>query len=620
MSQVTRISEEMNQFRAGIEIELAYEIPSDAWYFRNNAHPTMPFCVLLEAALQPCGWLASAVGSALRVDEELYFRNLDGTGVLHKELLPDSGTLLTTVRLTNISQSAGMIIQSFDVKCHAQEELIYTLSTVFGFFPAAALANQVGLPTSHEQRKELSQESDFTLDLTTAPERYFGRAAALPKPMLCMLDRITGWSSSGGSHQLGWIRGEKDVDPAEWFFKAHFFQDPVQPGSLGIEALLQLLQFHMLASDQDLDIEEARFEPIALRLNQNWSYRGQVVPENQIITTTMNVVAQGVDDRGAYVLGNGSLWVDGKRIYEVEKLGMRLISKKKSSGKPTQKIKEWRAKELLNDSAALWSFWRSHGLSNSSTEHIYQKLIRSQVAHFEASAQIPERPVVFLANHQTAMESLMFCILSGALIERPVVGLAKEEHTDSWFGRFICTMADHPQLNDFNPLVFLNRTKAGDLLELRPSFEQLLKDSGLLVHIEGTRSLSEQAPVLVVSAFWIDLMRELDGLIVPVGFSGGLSDQELGKRDLPRFKQSIVIGDPIAARKLPLELKKSKKCVLDRIQELLGRDRGESLPQGDGLELCADLLEEELKLVEAEEGEQAWVSSIKNIFNPQSRT
>jgi 3-hydroxymyristoyl/3-hydroxydecanoyl-(acyl carrier protein) dehydratase len=36
------------------------------------------------------------------------------------------------------------------------------------------------------------------------------------------------------------------VDPAEWFFKAHFFQDPVQPGSLGIEALIQLLQWLMI--------------------------------------------------------------------------------------------------------------------------------------------------------------------------------------------------------------------------------------------------------------------------------------------------------------------------------------------------------------------------------------
>ena len=57
----------------------------------------MPFAVLLEAALQPCGWLSSYVGSALSVDEELGFRNLDGTGTLLGEVFPDAGTLTTRV-------------------------------------------------------------------------------------------------------------------------------------------------------------------------------------------------------------------------------------------------------------------------------------------------------------------------------------------------------------------------------------------------------------------------------------------------------------------------------------------------------------------------------------------
>ena len=81
----------------------------------------MPFCVLLEAALQPCGWLASAVGSAVPEAEDLSFRNLDGTGTLHRDIAPLSPeelqTFETTVTITGISKSAGMIIESFDVQC-----------------------------------------------------------------------------------------------------------------------------------------------------------------------------------------------------------------------------------------------------------------------------------------------------------------------------------------------------------------------------------------------------------------------------------------------------------------------------------------------------------------------
>ena len=46
---------------------------------------------------------------------------------------------------------------------------------------------------------------------------------------------------------------EKDVLATDWFFKAHFFQDPVQPGSLGLEAMISLLQFHLIESGDGAD-------------------------------------------------------------------------------------------------------------------------------------------------------------------------------------------------------------------------------------------------------------------------------------------------------------------------------------------------------------------------------
>ncbi len=47
-----------------------------------SAHPVMPFAVLLEVALQPCGWLAAYLGSALTSPVDLSFRNLGGTAEL----------------------------------------------------------------------------------------------------------------------------------------------------------------------------------------------------------------------------------------------------------------------------------------------------------------------------------------------------------------------------------------------------------------------------------------------------------------------------------------------------------------------------------------------------------
>lgn len=326
MSRVRRVEGPIGVMKPGAKVEIAYDIPKDAWYFDANGARVMPFAVLLEAALQPCGWLASYVGSALTADEDLSFRNLDGTGKLLVDLIPESGTFVTKVALTNVSKNGSTIIESFAVECFVGETKVYELNTVFGFFPKAALENQVGLPTTDEQRARLSEPSSYRLDLTERPERYCAGAPRLPDERLLMLDRITGYWPEGGDKQLGRLRAEKDVEPSEWFFKAHFFQDPVQPGSLGIEAMVQLLQFYMLEKGMADGVASPRFESLENGRPLTWKYRGQVVPKNKVISTTMDVVEVGRDARGPYAVATASLWVDGKRIYEAKNLGMRIVS------------------------------------------------------------------------------------------------------------------------------------------------------------------------------------------------------------------------------------------------------------------------------------------------------
>jgi len=96
---------------AGAMAEAQYDIPPDAWYFAAEQQLRMPFAILLEAALQPCGWFANFVGSPLQSETDMLFRNLDGTGTLLQEVLPASGVFRTQVKLLSISQSAGMIIE-----------------------------------------------------------------------------------------------------------------------------------------------------------------------------------------------------------------------------------------------------------------------------------------------------------------------------------------------------------------------------------------------------------------------------------------------------------------------------------------------------------------------------
>jgi acyl transferase domain-containing protein/3-hydroxymyristoyl/3-hydroxydecanoyl-(acyl carrier protein) dehydratase len=351
ISRIAAIEGPIGVMRAGARVVAEYDVPDAAWYLDDNGARVMPFAVLLEAALQPCGWLSSYVGCALTSASELGFRNLDGEGTVMAELHAGCGTLVTEVELTDVSASAGMIIESFAVVCRLGEREVYRLRTVFGFFPPEALAAQVGLPVSGQQRELLGRDpGPGTRDpgsvpgatqvpahsdpvaVAGAPDLLLrvpgpvSRVPTLPTRMLRMLDRIEGWWPQAGAAGLGQMRAAKGIDPGEWFFKAHFFQDPVQPGSLGLEAMLQTLQWYLLQQEGVDAMENPRFESIARDRPHRWKYRGQVLPQHRRVHTTLEVTERGRDGRGIYAIADASLWVDGQRIYEARGLGVRVVS------------------------------------------------------------------------------------------------------------------------------------------------------------------------------------------------------------------------------------------------------------------------------------------------------
>jgi 3-hydroxymyristoyl/3-hydroxydecanoyl-(acyl carrier protein) dehydratase/1-acyl-sn-glycerol-3-phosphate acyltransferase len=326
MSRVTRIDAEPDILKAGATVEAEYDIPSDAWYFLENGDAVMPFCVLLECGLQPCGWLAAFLGVPLQTEVDLSFRNLDGTGLVSGRVTPDAGTLRSVVTLTSISRSGDTFIEFFDVRCFLGDTEVYAMKTVFGHFPRAALAEQVGLPADPDELSYLQLPANVTIDLRQEQPQYLDGGLRLPRGRLLMLDRITGLWPDGGRAGRGRLRAEMDVDPAAWFFKAHFFQDPVQPGSLGMEVMLQLLQFYMLHRGMGVGMTQPEFRPLAGQRLLTWKYRGQVLPSNCRVIVDMEILDVAEDEDGPYAVADASLWVDGTRIYHVQNISMAIVS------------------------------------------------------------------------------------------------------------------------------------------------------------------------------------------------------------------------------------------------------------------------------------------------------
>jgi len=331
MSRVTEVQGAPWVMQAGASAEAQYEVPPDAWYFRANRQRTMPFSVALEFPLQVCGWLAAYCGSALTSNQALHFRNLDGDAVMYAELGPDAGTLSARVALTSVSQSAGMVIQKYTLLMTRQGRTVFEGTTAFGFFSEAALSQQVGVRGAQPY-------------LATADQRVRGRSFALPDaapfrpddssgeiidglalPSVAyrMADQVELFVPDGGPHGLGFIRGTKAVNPDEWFFTAHFHQDPVWPGSLGLESFLQLLKVVAIERWGATIGATHRFQPIALGVRHQWMYRGQIVRLNQLVA--VEAVITEVDDTHHLIKANGFLSVDGKVIYQMTDFSIRAV-------------------------------------------------------------------------------------------------------------------------------------------------------------------------------------------------------------------------------------------------------------------------------------------------------
>jgi len=331
MDSVLKADHTQWAMKPGGWIETQYDVPEDAWFFKANRTSSLPYCILLEIALQPCGWLAAYAGSALESDDRLYFRNLGGEAELIEPLSKDCGTLTIKCRMTDVSKAGNMIIQNFDMDVIKNEKSVYKGTTHFGFFTGQALSNQIGIRDSRFDKYVLPQKDietaktlHFKKDAPISPDdKHDSKNTGMPSKALRMIDDIKALSLDGGIYGKGYVKASKIVDSSEWFFNAHFYQDPVCPGSLGIESFIQMIRFFLL---EKFDIPMNGYEPrMSPGQCHEWIYRGQIIPSNKKIELHAHIkeISSGNDDYS--VIADGALTVDGICIYEMIDFGLDII-------------------------------------------------------------------------------------------------------------------------------------------------------------------------------------------------------------------------------------------------------------------------------------------------------
>ena len=336
ISRVLSVDGVRGDFSKDVTILAEYDVPKDAWYYEQNSNVTMPYSVLMEIALQPCGLLGAYMGSTLQFPEkELFFRNLDGDGESFD--LP-TGTDFRGKTISNKSvlvssiAHGGTVLQRYTFELSIDGHVFYKGNSSFGFFTAEALAAQAGLDKGAEVPawyiSEELQRSDYMqikLDSLYGRMKLFKAPEAKPhyrlvEDQLNMLHELI-IAKDKGKFGKGYIHATKFIKSYDWFFTCHFYLDPVMPGSLGVESILQAMQVYALQQDLGKDFKSPTFVQVANH-KTNWKYRGQILLPVKEMHLEVHIKTIEKQSAQLVIIAEAFLWNDKMRIYQVTDIAL----------------------------------------------------------------------------------------------------------------------------------------------------------------------------------------------------------------------------------------------------------------------------------------------------------
>ena len=334
ISRVLEVKGERHTFNNQPEIVAEYDVPVNAWYYEQNASAVMPYSVLMEVALQPCGFLGAYLGSTLKFpDKDLFFRNLDGNGEISREVDLRGKTVTNIAKLVSHTNLAGTVLQRYTFELSVDGALFYKGESSFGFFTKDDLSSQAGLDKGEhlpawKDTAEYSKNNSisFKLDSLFGKMKLFRSANPaspqlhLASDQLNLLDTAT-IIKKGGKYGKGYIYASRAIKPYDWFFTCHFYQDPVMPGSLGIEAIFQALQLFALQQGIGKNLQNVTFQHPAPHKTV-WKYRGQILQGDPEMNLEAHIKEIREDNGRIDIIADASLWKGTLRIYEVMDLAI----------------------------------------------------------------------------------------------------------------------------------------------------------------------------------------------------------------------------------------------------------------------------------------------------------
>jgi 3-hydroxymyristoyl/3-hydroxydecanoyl-(acyl carrier protein) dehydratase len=320
---------ERGKLVAGATMDTEYDSPADAWYYQDNGHPFLPYCVLMETSLQSAVLLGYYLGATLPFPQEQFrIRNLDGHAAVVKDVDLRGKTIRQHSSLLFSSAMPGTILQKFRYDLSVDGEIFYTGESLFGYHTVEALSAQIGLDSSEHVPSWLDKTGTPArrIDLRGGGASRLAGAGGLRigSGQLDLVDEID-IVDGGGDHAAGYIRGRRLVTPDEWYFSCHFHRDPVMPGSLGVEAILQAMQVYVIDTGLAADLRNPRFT-MSAGVDMGWRYRGQILQTDPDMNFDIHVKRVVREPDRVVLIGDANLWKHELRIYELTDIAVAVVS------------------------------------------------------------------------------------------------------------------------------------------------------------------------------------------------------------------------------------------------------------------------------------------------------
>ena len=323
---------ERGRLAPGATMVTEYDSPADSWYYQDNGHPVLPYAVLMETSLQSAVLLGYYLGATLsRPDQQLSIRNLDGHAVVVKDVSLRGKTIRQHSTLLSNDAMTGAVLQRFRYELSADGETFYTGESLFGYFSEEALANQVGLDAGRQVPGWQTDKGAGAagparrIDLRDDAQRLTaGGGLRLGSGKLQLVDWVD-LIAGGGDYGAGYLRGYHRVTPDEWYFSCHFHRDPVMPGSLGVEAVMQAMQLYAIETGLADGLYRPQFA-LAAGIELGWRYRGQILRTDPDMNFDVHIKEVRREPGQVLLIGDANLWKSELRIYELKNVAIAVRS------------------------------------------------------------------------------------------------------------------------------------------------------------------------------------------------------------------------------------------------------------------------------------------------------